>query len=81
MSPDNNSIPLPVRLLRPGLVVFDTVYRPRQTRLLKAAEVAGCTTISGLEMLVEQGALAFELWTGENAPRKVMHRAAVEALG
>jgi len=81
MSPDNDSTPLPVRLLRSGLVVFDTVYRPRQTKLLKEAKAAGCTTIGGLEMLVEQGALAFELWTGEKAPRKVMHQAAAEALG
>jgi shikimate dehydrogenase len=81
MSPDNDSTPLPVRLLRPGMVVFDTVYRPRQTQLLKDAKAAGCTTIGGLEMFVEQGALAFELWTGENAPRKVMRQAASEALG
>lgn len=81
MSPYNDSTPLPSRLLRPGLVVFDTVYRPRQSRLLKEAKAAGCTAIGGLEMLVEQGALAFELWTGENAPRKVMRQAALGALG
>jgi shikimate dehydrogenase len=81
MSPDVDSTPLPARLLRPGFTVFDTVYRPRQTRLLKEAEAAGCATISGLDMLVEQGALAFELWTGKKAPRDIMRRVAAEALG
>ncbi len=80
MSPDDGSPPLPAHLLYPGLTVFDTVYRPRQTRLLKEAAAAGCRIIGGLEMLVEQGALAFELWTGEAAPRDVMRRAATEAL-
>jgi shikimate dehydrogenase len=81
MSPDVNSSPLPAHFLTPGLVVFDTVYRPRQTKLLKETEAAGCKAIGGLEMLVEQGALAFELWTGEIAPRQVMRQAADEALG
>jgi shikimate dehydrogenase len=80
MSPDDDSTPLPANLLRPGLVVFDTVYRPRQTRLLREAEAAGCVAIGGLEMLVEQGALAFELWTGKTAPREVMRQAASETL-
>ncbi|XUX00602.1 MAG: shikimate dehydrogenase [Dehalogenimonas sp.] len=81
MSPNAGSTPLPVQFLRPGLFVFDTVYRPRQTRLLREAEAAGCKTLGGLEMLVEQGALAFELWTGKTAPRDVMRQAAAEALG
>ena len=81
MSPGDDATPLPTALLRPGMVVFDTVYRPRQTRLLREAEAAGCVAIGGLEMLIEQGALAFELWTGEVAPRDVMRRAAFEALG
>jgi shikimate dehydrogenase len=81
MSPDADSTPLPANLLRPGLMVFDTVYRPRETMLIKSAKTAGCRVISGLGMLVEQGALAFELWTGEKAPRDIMRQAAAEALG
>ena len=81
MSPNDEATPLPAHHLRPGLVVFDTVYRPKLTRLLKEAKAADCSVISGLEMLIEQGALAFELWTGEKASREVMHRAAAEALG
>jgi shikimate dehydrogenase len=80
MSPDEDSMPLPAVFLRSGMTVIDTVYRPRQTRLLAEAEAAGCKTIGGLEMLVEQGALAFELWTGMAAPRQVMRQAAIEAL-
>ncbi len=80
MSPDDDSTPLPAHLLRPGLVVFDTVYRPRQTRLVREAEAAGCKTVGGLDMLVEQGALAFELWTEQAAPREVMRQAAIKAL-
>ena len=81
MSPDIDSTPLPAHLLQPGLVVFDSVYRPQQTRLLKDAQAGGCAIVGGLDMLVEQGALAFELWIGEKAPRDVMRRAAEEALG
>lgn len=79
MIPEDPS-PLPSGMLLPGIMVFDTVYRPRQTRLLKEAEAAGCVAIGGLEMLIEQGALAFELWTGQNAPRQVMRQVVHEAL-
>jgi shikimate dehydrogenase len=80
MSPEEDTTPLPASLLRPGMLVFDTVYRPRPTRLLKEAASAGCAVIDGLEMLVEQGALAFVLWTGAAAPRPVMRQAAEAAL-
>ncbi|APV43545.1 shikimate dehydrogenase [Dehalogenimonas formicexedens] len=80
MTPDVGSTPLLASFLKQGLFVFDTVYRPRQTRLLQEAEAAGCKIMGGLEMLLEQGALAFELWTGQPAPRDVMRQAAAEAL-
>ena len=80
MNPNDLSTPLPFHLMRPGLTIFDTIYHPRQTRLLKEAAAAGCRTIGGLEMLVEQGALAFERWIGEAAPREVMRQAAIGAL-
>jgi shikimate dehydrogenase len=81
MSPDADVCPVPERLLRKDLVVFDVVYNPIETRLLKEARGAGARTISGVEMLVWQGALAFEMWTGQAAPVDVMRRAAVAALG
>jgi shikimate dehydrogenase len=80
MSPNADSTPLPTHWLKRELVVFDTIYQPRQTRLLREAEAVGCLALGGLEMLVEQGALGFELWTGEKAPREVMRQAAAKAL-
>jgi shikimate dehydrogenase len=62
------------------LVVFDLVYNPRQTKLLRQAEAVGAKVIGGLGMLVHQGAAAFELWTGERAPVETMQAAASEAL-
>ena len=62
------------------LAVFDLVYNPLETRLLRQARECGARPIGGLEMLVRQGALAFELWTGERAPLDVMRTAAERAL-
>jgi len=81
MSPDINKTPVPARLLKPGLIVFDIVYNPIQTRLLKEAEAAGAQTIGGLDMLVWQGAIAFEKWTGQKAPLDLMKREAIKGLG
>jgi shikimate dehydrogenase len=67
--------------LHPGLIVFDLVYRPRRTALLARAEAAGCRTVEGVEMLIEQAARSFEIWTGRpTAPVKVMREAACRAL-
>lgn len=71
---------VPREWLRPGQVVFDMVYRPKATRLLQDAEAAGCTIIPGLEMLLYQAALQFELWTEQEAPEEVMRNALVQAL-
>jgi len=81
MVPDVDRSPVPARLLTPHLVVFDIVYNPLETRLLREARAAGARTIDGLDMLVWQGALAFEKWTGQKAPFEVMKQAAVKALG
>ena len=81
MVPDVNQTPVPARLLNPNLVVCDIVYNPLETRLLREARAAGARTIDGLDMLVWQGALAFEKWTGQKAPFAVMKQAAVKALG
>jgi shikimate dehydrogenase len=53
-----------------GQIVFDIVYNPIKTKLLTIAEEQGAITIDGLKMFVEQGAKAFELWTGEKMPSK-----------
>jgi shikimate dehydrogenase len=73
--------PVPPSALRPGGVVFDMVYEPRETPLLQAARSAGCRTIDGVEMLVAQAAGQFESWTGKEAPVAAMTEAALEAIG
>jgi 3-dehydroquinate dehydratase/shikimate dehydrogenase len=65
----------------PGKLVFDMVYNPLETLLLKRAKAQGAETISGLDMFLEQAARQFEIFTGTSAPRAVMERAALEALG
>jgi shikimate dehydrogenase len=62
------------------LAVFDLVYNPMETRLLRQAQESGGHPIGGLEMLVRQGALAFEMWTGYPAPVDTMRAAAGGAL-
>jgi shikimate dehydrogenase len=74
-SPWPEDLPLP-----PHLSVFDLVYRPRRTKLLAKAHAAGAQIIGGLEMLVHQGALAFELWTGQQPLLAVMRAACERAL-
>jgi 3-dehydroquinate dehydratase/shikimate dehydrogenase len=64
----------------PAELVFDLVYTPRETALLKRATAQGKTVIPGLEMFIEQAVRQFQLFTGENAPRQAMERAAIEAL-
>ena len=64
----------------PAELVFDMVYNPLETRLLKMARAAGKSVISGLEMFLEQAAAQFEIWTGTTAPRLAMETIAREAL-
>ena len=80
MRPNINETLVTSDLLKPGLVVSDIVYNPIKTKLLKEAEEAGAGTISGLDMLVWQGALAFEKWTGLKAPVDLMRREAIKVL-
>ena len=72
MSPKADATCVPASLLHPRLAVMDIVYNPRATRLLKEAERAGCKTIPGLEMFLNQAATQFELWTNRPAPVDVM---------
>jgi 3-dehydroquinate dehydratase/shikimate dehydrogenase len=72
--------PVPSELLRPGAVVFDMVYEPRPTPLLRAAHAAGCRTVDGVEMLVAQAVGQFEAWTRAEAPVEAMTAAALAAI-
>ena len=58
--------------------VYDMIYRPAESRLLKAAKTEGCRTANGLSMLLYQGAKALEIWTGKPAPMKIMRAALVK---
>jgi shikimate dehydrogenase len=79
MSPKTDFSPYPVGLQFPAqAVLYDLVYNPRETLLVKQARDAGLRAVNGLGMLVEQAALGFEIWTGCAAPRKTMYLA-VEA--
>lgn len=80
MDPDINQTPVAANLLKPALVVFDIVYNPIETRLQREAKVAGATVIGGVEMLVWQGAVAFEKWTGLKAPVELMRNEVIKVL-
>jgi 3-dehydroquinate dehydratase/shikimate dehydrogenase len=72
--------PVPPKLHRRGSIVFDMVYVPQETRLLRDARAAGCQTIGGLEMLLAQAEGQFVAWTGRPAPSDVMRQAVVDYL-
>lgn len=74
----NRPFLLPKGVLKRSHTVYDLVYRPARTPLLQQAERAGSRAINGLGMLVHQGALAFEIWTGKKAPVKVMKEAIID---
>ena len=71
--------PLEARELNCRLV-FDTIYRPRVTKLLQLAERRGIETVSGVEMFVAQGTAQWEIWTGERAPEAAMRAQCLAAL-
>jgi shikimate dehydrogenase len=75
---DKQTSPLPIELIMPHLFVVDLIYG--NTPLLQLAQQCGARTQDGLEMLVQQGALAFEAWTGLDAPIDVMRIAVQQAL-
>jgi shikimate dehydrogenase len=81
MAPQTDNSPIPPQLVIPrGAVVFDLVYNPSETKLMREAADAGARCIGGLEMLVYQAAYSFRMWTGCEARVEVMREAAREAL-
>ncbi|MEM3050827.1 MAG: shikimate dehydrogenase [Candidatus Bathyarchaeia archaeon] len=80
MHPNVNQSLVQPQWLRPDLAVMDIVYNPVETKLAKDAKVAGAKVISGVEMLIHQGAASFEIWTGCPAPVEVMRQAALSQL-
>lgn len=72
---DDTSLLIDVDLLPTTALVMDMIFNPPLTPLLRAAQARGCPVLNGLSMLLYQGILAFELWTGRDAPVKVMGKA------
>jgi shikimate dehydrogenase len=80
MTPDTDQSPLPENLSLPSnIFIYDLVYNPPETKLVREARRQGCQATTGLGMLIEQAALSFEIWTGHNPSREIM-RASVSNL-
>ncbi len=80
MHPKTNVTPVPKEVLNEQMFVFDTVYNPAETLLLKQAKQAGAKTIDGLEMFVNQALAQFKLFTGRDTDSEVLRQIAVQAL-
>jgi len=80
MHPNVDETPLSRDEIPSDSIILDLVYNPPRTKLLEEAEKAGARVVSGIEVLVYQGAESFKLWTGREAPIEVMREAALKAL-
>jgi len=80
MFPDVEATPFPQHWLRDGMLVFDTIYNPENTLLLKEAREHLCRTVSGLEMFIRQAATQFECFVRQPAPVEVMREALRRAI-
>ena len=81
MYPKEGISPISKDLLHQELFVFDVIYNPMETQLMKEAAGIGCKTLSGLDMLVNQGVIAFEWWTGKTPNSKLMKDKIIDFLG
>jgi 3-dehydroquinate dehydratase/shikimate dehydrogenase len=80
MHPNVDQSPIHASFLKPNLVVFETIYTPEQTLLVKDARARGCHVITGVEMFVRQAALQFRQFTGKEAPVELMTKVVRRAL-
>ena len=78
--PDPEKTPVPVDIISAKSLITDLVYNPEQTSLIRGASKAGANVLTGLSMLVYQGAISFEIWTGKKAPVDQMFFAAKVAI-
>lgn len=76
----DDPLPIEPKILPEGIALYDIIYNPSPTRLIKAARAKGIHAVNGLGMLLYQGASAFEIWTGKRAPIDAMRRALLRAL-
>jgi shikimate dehydrogenase len=79
-APDSDATPLPGYPFQADKLVYDLVYNPPLTRLLKDAALGGCRTLGGLDMLIAQAQAQFEWWTGQRPADRVMRDAALARL-
>jgi shikimate dehydrogenase len=80
MYPNVNDSLINREMINPAMTVFDVVYNPLETKLLKEANAVGAKIVTGIKMLVFQGAVSFEIWTGKKAPVKEMLQTVIEKL-
>jgi len=80
MHPKTDASPVPRTMLHEEMVVYDAVYNPIETLLLRDARAAGCRTVAGIDHFVRQAAEQFEAWTGRPAPLDLMRRTVLAAL-
>ena len=80
MFPGVDQTPVSKNILKEGMIVFDAVYNPIETRLLRDAKEQGCHTVNGLSMFINQAAEQFRLWTGIDAPIELMTKVVKEML-
>jgi shikimate dehydrogenase len=81
MYPKFDETPISKELLHNDLCVFDVIYNPLETKLMKEAAEIGCETLGGLDMLVNQGILAFEWWLNKKPNKDLMKNTIIEYLG
>ena len=80
MHPKTSESIIPKGFINPDIAVFDIVYNPLKTRLLKEAEERNCKIIPGVEMFVNQAVVQFQLWTGKEPPVEIMKKVVMENL-
>jgi len=80
MHPDEDKSPIPKELITKRHIVFDVIYKPYETKLLREAKEQGAQVIHGVEMLFHQGIAQFKLYTGNEAPKEVMKSILLEHL-
>jgi 3-dehydroquinate dehydratase/shikimate dehydrogenase len=81
MHPNVDATPYDKHHLRPSMIVFDTVYNPENTLLIKDARSQSCTVVTGVEMFVRQACLQFKQFTGQEAPSDLMREVLKRAIG
>jgi shikimate dehydrogenase len=77
---EDDPLPVPAEWIAPGSVAYDLIYNPAETRFLRMARERGARCINGVDMLVWQGAVAFQIWTGVFPPAQVMREALLDGL-